>query len=152
MQEVEISFGEGREGLVPVGTYLIDAARRMGAASTFDCDEDAGHTCEITITEGAELLSSISKAETEQLSKESRRKGTRLACYAKFEKPGVMTAMVNKKKETTKEEAAKEAADDAYRKEFAELPLEKKIAELVHLEAIALGETFAFVINSPFKV
>jgi ferredoxin len=152
MRDVEISFGEGREGLVPIGTYLIDAARRMGAASSFDCDEDAGHACEITITEGVDLLSPISKSEKQQLSKEALRQGTRLACFAKFEKPGVATAMVNKKKETAKDEAAKEAAEEAYRKEFAGLPLEKKIAELVQLEAIALGETFAFVINSPFKV
>ena len=31
------------------------------------------------------------------------------------------------------------------------MPLEKKIASLVELEAIALGETFSFVLNSPYK-
>jgi len=33
-----------------------------------------------------------------------------------------------------------------------QLPLEKKISSLLQLEAIALGETVSFVINSPFKV
>ena len=60
--------------------------------------------------------------------------------------------MVDKKKETKTDTKENDARDEAYRKEFTELPLEKKIAELMQLEAIALGETFAFVINSPFKV
>ena len=42
--------------------------------------------------------------------------------------------------------------NEQYRKEFAELPLEKKIANLVQLETIALGETVSFIINSPFKI
>ncbi|MGH9946185.1 MAG: hypothetical protein ACRD6X_03205, partial [Pyrinomonadaceae bacterium] len=46
----------------------------------------------------------------------------------------------------------KDSQDDSYRKEFAELPLEKKIANLVHLEAITFTETLAFVVNSPFTV
>ena len=57
-----------------------------------------------------------------------------------------------KKKSEPVEEAKTEEREEAYRKEFTELPLEKKIANLVQLEAIALSETFAFVINSPFKV
>jgi hypothetical protein len=32
------------------------------------------------------------------------------------------------------------------------LPLEQKISELMKLEAIALGDTFSFILNSPFKV
>jgi hypothetical protein len=32
------------------------------------------------------------------------------------------------------------------------MPLEKKIANLVQLETIALGETVSFIINSPFKI
>lgn len=55
----------------------------------------------------------------------------------------------------TKVESAEEKSEDAakeYAKEFTELPLEKKIAQLMQLEAIALGETMSFVINSPFLI
>ena len=59
-------------------------------------------------------------------------------------------------KEKVKEEAPEtestEDKNEQYRKEFAELPLEKKIANLVQLETIALGETVSFIFNSPFKV
>lgn len=152
MEEVEIRFGEGREGIVPVGTYLIDAARRMGAAALIDCGPETGHECGVKIEEGGELLSQITEAESDLLSDEQREQGTRLACYAKIEKPGVITAMVEKKTDPDRDEKQAEERDEAYRKEFTELPLEKKIANLMQLEAIALGETFAFVINSPFKV
>ena len=151
MEEVEISFpDEGREGVVPVGTYLVDAAKRLGI-SVPDCGSEDAHACEIIIKSGAELLSPPTKAEKEQLDAESRRGRVRLACYAKIEKPGEIIAMAKKKSEPV-EEAKTEEREEAYRKEFTELPLEKKIANLVQLEAIALSETFAFVINSPFKV
>lgn len=57
--------------------------------------------------------------------------------------------MTEEKKEEPKTEAE---ASEAYVKEFTELPLEKKIANLVKLEAIAMGETLSFVINSPFTI
>lgn len=151
MEEVEISFpDEGREGVVPVGTYLMDAAKRLGI-SVSDCSSEDAHACEIIIKSGAELLSPPTKAEKEQLDADSRNGTVRLACYAKIEKPGEIVAMAKKKSEPV-EEAKTEEREETYRKEFTELPLEKKIANLVQLEAIALSETFAFVINSPFKV
>ena len=152
MQEVEIKFDEGREGIVPVGTYLIDAARRLGAVSDFECGVEEGHDCKITISEGRDLLSPISDEEREKLSAAGAGKDVRFACYAKIEKPGVSTAMVEKKKTQVNETKDEKEREKAYRKEFTELPLEKKIAELAHPEMIALGETFAFVINSPFKI
>jgi len=151
MEEVEISFpDEGREGVVPVGTYLIDAAKRLGI-SVPDCSSEEEHACEFTIKSGAELLSAPTKAEKEHLDADSHNGTVRLACYAKIEKPGEIVAMAKKKSEPV-EEAKTEEREETYRKEFTELPLEKKIANLVQLEAIALSETFAFVINSPFKV
>ena len=152
MEEIEIRFDEGREGIVPVGTYMIDAARRMGAADRIECEPEAGHECAVSIEEGGDLLSTLTEAESELLSDEQRKQGVRLACYAKIERPGVIKAMVTKKKDPVKDEKLAEERDETYRKEFTELPLEKKIANLMQLEAIALGETFAFVINSPFKV
>ena len=151
MKDVEIRFDEGREGIVPVGTYLIDAAKRMGAAP-FDCGESEQHECKVQITEGSKLLSKPTVAETELLSNDELERGFRLACYARIAKPGVINAMVEKKKQAENKEKEEQNREEAYRKEFTELPLEKKIANLMQLEAIALGETFAFVVNSPFKI
>jgi ferredoxin len=151
MAEAEIKFDEGREGIVPIGTYLIDAARRMGAGD-FDCVETGEHCCQIMVTAGGEHLSAITKSESDLLTDEERKNGVRLACFAKIEKPGVITAMVKKKKEESSAEEKAEERTEEYKKEFTEMPLERKIAKLMELEAIALGETFAFVVNSPFKV
>ena len=151
MKEVEIRFDEGREGIVPVGTYLTDAAKRMGAAD-FDCIESGQHECKIQMIEGSELLSERTSAEADLLLNDELKRGYRLACYARIDKPGVINVMVEKKKKPESETKEAEDREEAYRKEFTDLPLEKKIANLMQLEAIALGETFAFVVNSPFKV
>lgn len=150
MQEAEIKFKrEELSGVIPVGTYLFDAARRMGAE--VEC-ERTGETddCAMKVTRGGEFLSEITKAEIEQLSDERRRGGERLACQAKIERVGEIEIMTTEKKEEEKPDY--EAKREAYRKEFEELPLEKKIASLVELEAIALGDTFSFIINSPYKL
>ena len=62
--------------------------------------------------------------------------------------------MTEEKEVKTEPTAEKSAADanEQYRKEFAEMPLEKKIANLVQLETIAIGETVSFIINSPFAI
>ncbi|MFL6466980.1 MAG: hypothetical protein ACJ72Z_03390 [Pyrinomonadaceae bacterium] len=152
MNEVQISFpDEGREGVVPVGTYLIDAAKRLGA-SVSECAVEGEHVCSIIINEGSDLLSPKTEVESEHLKGEPRDQNERLACFAKIDKPGVIVAMVKKKNEPAAEKEKPDERDEVYRKEFADLPLEKKIANLVQLEAMALSETFAFVINSPFKV
>ncbi len=151
MGEVEIKFGEGREGIVPTGTYLIDATRRMGVRLDDDCVASGVHACAFVIDEGAELLSKITAAEIEHFPDGERKQNARLACFAILEKPGVVVVMVKEKKEAAEESKGNER-DEAYRKAFVDMPLEKKIANLAQLEAIALGETFAFVINSPFKV
>ena len=155
MKEVEIKFErEDREGLVAVGTYLIDAAKRFGIRFEDVCSLETGtHYCSITVTRGADLLSSDTKAESEYFKTNTRGDRERLACQVKIDKPGEVAVMT---KETIKEEPVAEAAaedrSEQYRKEFAELPLEKKIANLVQLETIALGETVSFIINSPFKI
>ena len=59
--------------------------------------------------------------------------------------------MTEKKQEETRS-ADTEQSEERYKKEFAELPLEKKIATLVQFEAIALGETVSYLINSPFTI
>jgi ferredoxin len=155
MKEVEIKFKrEDLEGLVPVGTYLADAAKRFGVRFEETCiPETDSHFCSIEISGGSDLLSDLTAAEKEHFGRHGRRPNERLACQVKVEKPGEVEVMTKEKvKEETPETESTEDKNEQYRKEFAELPLEKKIANLVQLETIALGETVSFIFNSPFKV
>src|SRR5215213_4023571 len=114
--EAEIKFEpEGRIGVIAIGSYLYDAAKRLG----IDIPE-----CE------------------------------RRACQAKVVAVGEIVVMAEKKKQTTEEEKKSEERKkvEEFRKEFDEMPLEKKIAALLELEAVALGETFSFVLNSPYHI
>ncbi len=150
MNEVEIKFErEDRNGIVAVGTYLLDAARRLGIELE---SEQFGETdfFVVKVTSGNELLSAPTKTEIELLSAERRGQGERFACHAKIERLGEISIMTTEKKQ--EEKPAEEEKKEEYRKEFEELPLEKKIASLLELEAIALSETFSFVINSPYKI
>jgi ferredoxin len=149
MPDVEITFErEGLSGVVAVGTYLSDAMKRFGIRLSPECDIVSGHYCAVTVEKGEELLSPPTVAETEHFSNTPRRSGQRLACHAKIVKPGEIVVMTKEKQEESKSETSSEQ----YRKAFSELPLEEKISELVRLEAIALGETFSFILNSPFKI
>ena len=155
MAEAEVKFErEKREGLVAVGTYLIDAAKRFGIhfddICVYESDE---HHCSVIISSGIDLLSPLTSAENEYFKKNGRKTNERLACQAKIEKAGEVVVMTKEKVKDEAEEA-KSASDrnEEYRKEFAELPLEKKIANLVQLESIALSETVSFIFNSPFKI
>ena len=152
MNEAELKFErEGRSGLAVVGSYLIDAARRVGIEVEDECGRlGLCDTCAMTIKQGGDLLSAPTKAEMELLSDERRKNGERLSCQAKIEKSGEIVIMTKEKKKEEKPSA--EEKSENYRKEFEEMPLEKKIAELVRLEAIALGETFSFILNSPSKI
>lgn len=151
MTEAEIRFErEGRDGIVAVGSYLIDAMKRLGIRLEGDCTlEQDIHFCSVEVKDGIEHLSPLTASETEHFSQAGRRNNERLACQAKIEKPGEIVIMTQEKKEETKKDDNK---SEQYKKEFVEMPLEKKIASLVQLEAITLGETFSFIINSPFKI
>ena len=155
MAEVEIRFErENLEGVVAVGTYLVDAAKRFGVRPEEACDLASGvHHCALEIKSGGDLLSPETKAESEFFKANGRKKGERLACQAKIERAGEVVVMTKKKVvEEPVVETPAEDKDEQYRKEFAEMPLEKKIANLVRLETIALGETVSFIINSPFTI
>lgn len=154
MSDAEIKFErEGRQGLVAVGTYLRDAARRFGISFEDECSQAEGvHFCSVMVNEGSSILSPLTAAETEYFDAHGQRTNERLACQAKIVAEGELAIMTNE--ETKAEEVANkpEPGSEKYAKDFAELSLEKKIATLVQLEAIALGDTFSFIINSPFKV
>lgn len=141
---------EEREGIVPVGTYLSDAAARMGVRPELKCvPPESLHFCRVSVLEGAEHLSPRTEHETEHLTADSGKPDDRLGCQTKIAAAGEIVIMTSEEKEKSPEEKAEEAAK-AYTKEFAELPLEKKFEQLVQLEAMALGETVSFVFNAPY--
>lgn len=152
MEEVEIKFEpSGREGIVPVGTYLSDAALRLGVEIVDEFDGEGEYEADVVrITKGADLLSEPTKIEIEHLSTQGREKGERLAGQTRIEKAGEVVVMVAKKKEKETDKAEKEERD--FKKEFSELPLEKKVANLLEMEMVTLSETVSFVFNSPFKL
>lgn len=152
MTDVEVRFErEDRDGLVPVGTYLSDAARRFGVVfeePVEEGDEVPGELVEISA--GADLLSEPTKTETELFAKHELKGTVRLASHARIEKPGEIVVMTKKKEKVSEEEA--KIADEEYRKQFAELPLNQKMSQLMQLEAMALTETLSYVINSPYTI
>lgn len=155
MNDVFIDFeSEGREGIVAVGTYLMDAALRLGVQVNDECRKgEESHHCSMKVSAGADLLSEPTEAERKALSEAARKAGERLSCQARIERAGEIKIMSVEKPAEEKAEdksQSKEKADD-FRKEFEEMPLDKKIASLVELEAIALGETFSYVLNSPYE-
>ena len=148
---VNIKFEpEGRSGIIAEGTYLWDAAKRLGIYLPAEC-EGRGEcdTCALIVKEGATLLSSLTEAERERLSPERLAAGERLACQTKVEHSGdvVLVPVPVTERAETSEEALKE-----FRKEFSEMPLDKKLATLVELEAVAMMQTLNTVFSLPFTV
>jgi len=150
--EAELKFErEERNGVVAVGTYLFDAARRMGIEIDAECGRRGEcDSCAVRVKSGDEFLSEITEREKEHLTAKRRKNGERLSCQVKIETAGEIVIMTHKKKEEEKPEA--EAKTEEYRKEFETLPLEKKIASLLELEAIALSDTLSFIVNSPSHI
>src|SRR5215218_2704429 len=93
---VSITFEpSGLSGVVAEGTYLIDAARRMGVSLGSGCTIGKGEcpACLISVKAGADLLSSHSAAELKQLDVEDLAQSHRLACQVKLEFPGEVVVM-----------------------------------------------------------
>ncbi len=155
MDDVYIMFqGTGREGSLATDTYLIDAAKQLGIDLQCDCSSpEPSNACAVKVMKGVALLSKPTKVEIEQLSASERKERQRLACQTKIERPGeieVMTIKTDAADEKPKAEEQK-ARSKEYKKEFQEMPLDEKISSLVELEAIALGETLSYIINSPYE-
>lgn len=148
---VDIKFEpNGRNGVIAEGTYLWDAAKRLGVRLPAEC-EGRGQcdTCAVIVETGATLLSSLTESERERLSPERLAAGERLACQVKVERGGELTLRpvpATERAETT-QETVKEL-----RREFRELPLERKLATLVELEAVTLFQTLSAVADAPFKI
>lgn len=154
MNDVEIRFErEKLEGIVPVGTYLADAAKRLGVRFESNCDPETGeHSCLVTVVSGGDLLSPLTTTESAYFSAHGNTGKQRLADQAKMDKAGEIVVMTTEKKTEKATESEVDDKNEKYKKDFADMPLEKKIASLVQLEAIALGETFSFILNSPYMI
>ncbi|MDQ3918521.1 MAG: (2Fe-2S)-binding protein, partial [Acidobacteriota bacterium] len=142
--------GEGRGGIVAEGTYLWDAAKRLGVRLPAEC-EGRGEcdTCAVVVEAGATLLSGLTEAERTRLSPERLAAGERLACQAKAVRGGDLVLRpvpVTERAETT-EEAAKDL-----RAEFRRMPLRKKLAALAGMEADVAYEALLLVADVPFAL
>jgi uncharacterized 2Fe-2S/4Fe-4S cluster protein (DUF4445 family) len=145
---VSITFEpSGISGLVAEGTYLIDAARRMGASLGAGCTAGKGEcpACVVSVKAGAELLSMPSVVEEKQLGVEHLEQALRLACQTKIENQGEVVVMVATRPQTRKPNDT----ETEFRTKFSALPLNKKIATLLQLEAITMSEAFDSAIEKP---
>ncbi len=146
---VSITFEpSGISGVVAQGTYLIDAARRMGATIGAGCTAGKGDCpyCVVSVKTGADLLSTPSAAEEKQLGIEYLDQAYRLACQTKLENHGDVVVMVST---VTPRRPEPVDIDTEVRKKFGELPLSKKLATLMKLEAITMSETFDAALEKP---
>jgi len=146
---VSITFEpSGISGVVAQGTYLVDAARRMGAPLGTGCTAGKGECpeCLISVKTGADLLSPPSLAEETQLGEDQLAQSLRLACQVKLVNHGEVVVMVAPRSHSHPSETDT-VAD--LQKKFGTLPLRKKIATLVQFEAITASETFDAAIEKP---
>ena len=142
--------GQPLSGIVAEGTYLWEAAKRLGVRLPAECNgRGECDTCAVVVEEGATLLSTLTNPERERLSPERLAAGERLACQAKIERAGdlVLRPVPFTEREPTKEEAVRD-----FRREFREMPLQKKLATLVELESVAAAQTLSAIANLPFQM
>jgi ferredoxin len=145
---VSITFEpSGLSGVVAEGTYLIDAARRMGVSLGSGCTIGKGECpeCLVSVKAGADLLSSPSAAEQKLLGVEQLDQSLRLACQVKFEHHGDVVVMASAQKLG----GAPRDTKSEVKRDFGSLPLSEKIATLVQLEAITMSEAFDSMIEKP---
>jgi len=144
MGEAFINFKrEGVLGRIPTGITVAEAARRCGIRGLDGCG--GVHECEVTIESGIHLLGPDTAAETEHFAGAERNPSRRLACEAKIIDSGEIEIMTDKKTDETV------PGKDPIQAEFEALPLDQKFSNLLKMEAVTLGETFTYVVNSSMK-
>jgi 2Fe-2S ferredoxin len=134
---------DGQHGVVAEGTYLWDAAKRLGVRLPAEC-EGRGEcdTCAVFVREGATLLSSLTNAERVRLSPERLAAGERLACQSKVVLAGQLV-LQPVPVAATETQTAPSAQD--VKAEFRDMPLQEKLTTLVELELITVTQTFRAV-------
>ncbi|MBK9165386.1 MAG: hypothetical protein IPM21_16050 [Acidobacteria bacterium] len=155
IDEIAIEFKkEGINGSIPAGTYLIDAAKRLGVRFPIPCIPVSGeHYCSVDVENGIGALSDTSEAEKEFFANSTAAFGNRLACQARLERPG--SIVVETRFEEPEPEEKKEDGNkifEGYKERFSALSLEQKMSEISQLEALALADTLGFVMNAPYAI
>jgi len=149
---VSITFEpSGIQGLVAEGSYLIDAAHRIGVSLGAGCTAGKGEcpACLISVKTGSHLLSAPSNAEEKQLGEVLLNDSHRLACQVKIENPGDLVVSISTR---TARAASGVNIESELTKKFGDLPLTKKIATLLQLEAITMSEALDSAIEKPFSL
>jgi ferredoxin len=150
---VSITFEpSGISGLVAQGTYLIDAARRMGAPLGAGCLSGKGDcpACVIEVKAGASLLSSPTSVESRLLGTAGLSDSLRMACQTKIEGQGDIVLMVTAYRPQEATPPVDLSAD--IEKKFGELSLNQKIAALLKFEAITMSEAFDAALQKPLAI
>ena len=119
----------GLIGVVPEGTYLIDAARRMGVTLPTACRGAECTGCLVAIAQGQSLLSTPTETEKTVLSYQGLAMDQRLACQTMIVNSGELLVRVLPAKEVGKPTAAQET------KSPKEFPLEG-FSTVVQAEAL----------------
>jgi ferredoxin len=148
---VEIRFEpDGPSGLVAEGAYLWDAAKQMGLRLLAEC-KGLGEcdTCAVVVEKGTELLSAATGAEHKYLGAERLAAGERLACQAKIEQGGELLLRVAP--EALQAEVVDKTASSLH-KEFGALPLDRKVATLMELEAMTMSQALGMITNAPLSL
>jgi ferredoxin len=148
---VEIKFlPDERSGLVATGSYLLDAAKRLGVKIPDECGgKGECDTCAVVVEQGATLLSSLTDSERVRLTPDRLAAGERLACQARIEFAGEL--VVRLAPATERAETSDETVRDL-RKEFRDLPFQRKLSALVEFEAVTAFETLSAIADVPYKV
>jgi ferredoxin len=138
----------GISGLVAEGTYLVDAAKRMGVPLGSGC-AGSGEcpNCLVLVSRGVELFSLPTLAEKNVLGVAGLAQSQRLACQVIIERAGEIVVKVP----SSKDKAGDHSGSDL-RKEFGQLSLEKKIAMLLQFEAVTMSEAFDKAIEKPLAL
>jgi len=145
---VNLKFGtDGEPSIVAEGSYLWDAARRVGVRLPAECGGTGQcDTCAVVVNEGMNLLSPLTEAERQHLNAERLAMNERLACQVKIERAGDLT--VTPVPVAERDETSEETVDD-FRRNFRKLSLDKKIRALTEFEVVTAYQTLNAIAGVP---
>lgn len=135
---VQITFeSDSGSGLVAAGTYILEAAKRLGVTVPAECrGRGECDSCVVVIVRGAELLAAATSAEEKVLGRERLEHPTqaeRLACQAIMEKPGEIIVRLPPVREG-------EQQPSGFANTLRGLPFKEKVGALIELEAATITE------------
>ena len=133
---VQITFEPDKgSGLVAEGTYIWEAAKRMGVSLPAECKgRGECDSCAVVIVRGGELLSAATSAEEKMLGRdrlEQTGQTERLACQARLDKQGEITVSFAPAREG-------EQKQSEFANTFRGLPFKEKVGALIELEAVTI--------------